>query len=84
MKILCLYNDLMNLYGESGNIKAIKYHLDKLNIKHQIDYLSIDDKIKFKDYDLVIIGSGKEKNREICLKHLEKYKNEIKDEIENN
>ena len=23
MKILCLYNDLMNLYGESGNIKAI-------------------------------------------------------------
>ena len=74
----------MNLYGDTGNIKVLKYHFDNLNIKYNIDYLSIDDEICFKNYDLILIGSGTENNRNICLKHLIKYKNEIKDSLENN
>lgn len=77
LNILCLYQDLMNLYGENGNIKVLKYHLDELGIKTKIDYLSIDDKIDFSKYDLVMIGSGTEENRFICLKHLMKYKKDI-------
>lgn len=77
LNILCLYQDLMNLYGENGNIKVLKYHLDSLGIKTKIDYLSIDDKIDFSKYDLVMIGSGTEENRFICLKHLIKYKKDI-------
>ena len=84
INILCLYNDIMNLYGDNGNIKVIKYHLDELKIKYKIDYLTIDDEIDFSKYDLVTIGSGTEQNRLICLNHLLKYKKEIKKEIENN
>lgn len=84
INILCLYYDLMNLYGDTGNIKVLKYHLDKLKVKYSIDYLSIDDKIDFSKYDLVLIGSGIEKNRFICLEHLIKYKKDIKKMIDSN
>lgn len=84
INILCLYHDIMNLYGDTGNIKVLKYHLEEQNITPNIDYLSIDDKIDFKKYDLVLIGAGTETNREICLNHLIKYKKDIKQEIENN
>lgn len=84
INILCLYYDLMNLYGDNGNIKVLKHHLDDLKIKYNIDYLSIDDKLDFSKYDLVLIGSSTEENRFICLNHLKKYKNDIKKAIDNN
>lgn len=84
INILCLYYDLMNLYGDTGNIKVIKYHLDKLNIDYNIDFKSIDDKIDFDKYDLTLIGASNENNRNICLEHLLKYKKDIEKYIENN
>ncbi len=84
LNILCLYYDFMNLYGDTGNIKVLKHHLDFLGIDYNIDYLSLDDDLSFKNYDLVLIGSGTEENRDICLKHLLKYKKDIKESIANN
>ena len=59
VNILCLYYDIMNLYGDTGNVKVLKYHLDEQGIDYNIDYKSIDDKLIFKNYDLVMIGAGK-------------------------
>ena len=84
ISILCLYYDLMNLYGDTGNIRVLKYHLDKLEIEYSIDYLSIDDKLDFTKYDLVMIGASTEENRDICLKHLLKYKKDIDKAINSN
>jgi hypothetical protein len=72
----------MNLYGESGNIKAIKTQLENQGIKVKIHFLSIDDKLDFSKYDFVYIGSGTEENQKLALKHLIKYKNDIKNYIE--
>ena len=84
MKIAYLYYDFLNLYGESGNIKIISNILKYNKIKHEILYLSLDDKLEFDRYDLVYIGSGTEDNLLIALKHLSKYKNDIKKYIEDN
>lgn len=84
MKIAYLYYDFLNLYGESGNIKIISNILKYNKIKHEILYLSLDDKLEFDKYDLVYIGSGTEDNLLIALKHLDKYKDEIKKYIEDN
>ena len=84
MKIAYLYYDFLNLYGESGNIKIISNILKYNKIKHEILYLSLDDKLEFDKYDLVYIGSGTEDNLLIALKHLSKYKNDIKKYIEDN
>ena len=77
IKIAHLYYDLMNLYGESGNIKVLDYYLRSQGIKVTIDKLSIDDKIDFTKYDLFYIGSGTENNQKIVLNDLFKYKKDI-------
>ena len=77
MKIAYLYYDFLNLYGESGNIKAITKVLTDNKIKHEVLYLSLDDELHFEDYDLVYIASGTESNQKIALKHLSKYKKDI-------
>ena len=84
MRIAYLYYDFLNLYGESGNIKIISNILKYNKIKHDILYLSLDDELEFDKYDLVYIGSGTEDNLLIALKHLSKYKNDIKKYIEDN
>ncbi len=82
IKVAHLYYDLMNLYGESGNVKALKMQLEGQGIKTAIKFLTIDDDLNFKDYDIVYIGSGTENNQKIVLNHLLKYKKDIEDAIE--
>lgn len=77
-----LYHDLLNLYGESGNIKALKNYFEVQNIKVNIKYLTISDKLDLNNLDIIYIGSGTENNQKIVLNHLLKYKKEIKEFIE--
>ena len=62
-----LYYDLMNLYGEIGNIKVLTYHLKNQGIKVNIKNLSIDDDINFDELDLIYIGSGTNNNQLLVL-----------------
>lgn len=82
IKIAHLYYDLMNLYGDNGNIKAIKYQLENQGIKVGIDFLTIGDTIDFNNYDMIYIGPGTYNNQQLVLKDILKYKKEIKNFIE--
>lgn len=86
MKIVIayLYYDLLNLYGESGNLKSLKLHLESQGIEPIINFLTIDDELDFNKYDLVIMSAGTEHNQKIALRHLLKYQKELKNAIENN
>lgn len=82
IKIAHLYYDLMNLYGESGNVKALKYQLEKQSIKVSVKFLTLDDELDFDSYDVIYIGSGTENNQKIVLNDLLKYKKDIEKAIE--
>lgn len=82
IKIAHLYYDLMNLYGDNGNIKALKHQLENQGIKVKISFLTIGEQIDFDNYDLFYIGPGTENNQSLILKDLLKYKKEIKKVIE--
>ena len=77
IKIAHLYYDLMNLYGENGNIKCLEKYLTKQNIKVEVSYLTKDDKINFNNYDVFYIGSGNNDSFKIALEDLKKYKDKI-------
>lgn len=83
MKILHLYYDLMNLYGESGNVKVLKQQLEYQNIKCSITFLTIDDELNLNEFDIIYIGAGTEENQALVLKHLLKYKDQVKEAYEN-
>ena len=84
IRVAHLYYDLMNLYGEIGNLKVIEYQLKKQKINVIIDRLSLDDKIEFEKYDLIYMGSGTKKSTLLVLEDLKKYKQQVKEYIENN
>ena len=79
-----LYYDLMNLYGEIGNIEALEYLLKNQGIKVVIDKLSVNDNIDFNKYDLLYIGCGTLSNELIVLNDILRYKKELKNYINNN
>lgn len=83
IKIAHLYYDLMNLYGESGNIRAIKRFIERQNIDVEIHFLTIQDKIDFKKYDFYYIGAGSEETQKLVLKDIMQYKEEIAKAVEN-
>ena len=76
-----LYYDLLNLYGENGNIKALKNALEKNNDVY-IHFLTIGDDFNINDYDFIYIGMGTEENMHIALKDFIKYKDDLKKYIE--
>ena len=72
-KIAHLYYDLLNMYGENGNIMALVKKLEEQNVKVSVDFLSLDNDIDFNNYDLFYFGSGTKENISLASKHLEKY-----------
>lgn len=83
MKILHLYHDIMNLYGEYGNVLALSRIFEKSGEVCQIDRLSFNDDAVLSDYDFVYIGSGTEKNQKLVLSDFVKYKAQLKTAIDN-
>lgn len=82
IKILHLYYDLMNLYGEYANLKILEKHLNDQGFEVIIEKKTIKEEIQFENYDLVYIGAGTEKNEAIILNDLIKYKEDIKNYID--
>lgn len=81
IKIAHLYYDLMNLYGENGNIRALKRFTERQDINAEIHFLTIGDKIDFSKYDAFYMGMGTEKSEFLVLEDIIKYKDDIKEAI---
>lgn len=82
MKILHLYHDIMNLYGEYANVAALERLLEQNNMPCEVQQLSVGDDLHFMDFDFIYVGSGTESNQKYILEHLRSYKEELKAYIE--
>ena len=82
LKILYLYPDILELYGDYGNIQVLRYRLEQRGFKAIIDTYSIgDEKPDFSNYDLVFAGGGADQEQSILSTDLIKYKNDIQKAI---
>ncbi|MBR0385337.1 MAG: hypothetical protein IJI05_02160 [Erysipelotrichaceae bacterium] len=77
IRILHLYHDLLDLYGDSGNLMAITAKLDRIGIKWKTDKLSLYDTIDFMKYDLVYIGVGKDSSLNIASEDFLKRRDSV-------
>ena len=84
MKILYLYYDLMNLYGENGNIRVLKRHLEDQGQEVTVDRKTVGDDIDFSQYGFIYAGSGTERNQKKAMEHLVRYKDEFIKAVEGN
>lgn len=83
MRIIHLFADLCNLYGDYGNVCALKRMLENKGQNVEVEYQSIDDEIDVSGADLVFIGSATERNQKVALEYLQGYKDNIKAALDN-
>ena len=68
---LChLYPDILNLYGDRGNIITMKRRLEGRGIKVNIDECSIGQPLNADKYDIFFIGGGQDFEQEVLLRDL--------------
>ena len=83
VNILHLYPDLLNLYGDKGNIEALRKRLIWRNIDADVKCVtSADENIDFESADIIYLGGGSDREQEIVLEKLSKYKKELKSFVE--
>ena len=84
IKILHLYYDLLNLYGENANSKILIKALEQQNQKVYIDFKSLEDDIKINDYDVIYVGSGSYENLTIAKNNIKRIEKDLKKYIDEN
>ena len=79
-----LYPDLMNIYGDTGNIFALKKRAEWRGIEVEIRNISIGGEIKPGEVDIFFFGGGQDQSQELVAKDLvESSKGKIiKQEVE--
>ncbi|MCX7947496.1 MAG: glutamine amidotransferase [candidate division WOR-3 bacterium] len=81
MRILHLYYDLMNTYGDRGNVIVLYEVAEKMNLNPQIIRYTVGDKIPPRS-DFIFIGGGEDWQQEIIYRDFMNLKNYILEHIE--
>ena len=83
IKIAHLYPDMLNLYGDRGNIIALTKRMELRGISTQVDKITMGKSFNADDYDILFIGGGQDFEQDVLLEDLKKGKDkEIKRAIE--
>ncbi|HEY9062423.1 MAG TPA: glutamine amidotransferase [Pseudobacteroides sp.] len=84
LNICHLYPDLLNLYGDRGNIIALKRRSEWRGIKITISNVTLGDSFIPENYDIIFLGGGQDYEQTIIQDDLLKQKgSEIKNAIMN-
>lgn len=83
MKICHLYPDVLNLYGDRGNVLCMLRRLNWRGIEARVTQLPIGERASLGDFDLVFIGGGQDFEQQVLLEDLHRGKDrEIRAAIE--
>lgn len=78
LKICWLYHDVMDLYGDRGNIQTLKKRCDRRKIDVTIDTCGIGEEIDLTGYDLLFMGGGADNEQTLLYEDLLSRKEQIK------
>ena len=70
LNICHLYPDLLNVYGDVGNILILKHRAENRGIKVNVINVSINDEFNADDYDIVFFGGGQDYEQSIVSNDL--------------
>ncbi len=86
MKIVIghLFPDLLNLYGDRGNIQCMVQRLKWRGIDAQVKTFSIEEEINFNELDIVLLGGGSDREQMLVCNRLKEIKDQFKNYVEEN
>lgn len=84
LNVCHLYGNLMNTYGDIGNLLVMDYYCKKANIKINYDLISLHDTFDPNKYDFVLFGGGQDFEQSVIAKDLQDKKDALTQYIQNN
>lgn len=82
LRVCHLYPDLLNLYGDRGNIIAFVQRCRWRNIPVSVKTVNLGEPVSFKDFDFVFLGGGSDRVQNIVASDLLKRRDELASAIE--
>ncbi len=84
INILHLYPDLLNLYGDKGNIECLRKRLEWRDIEADVRVCTANEgELDVENADIIFLGGGADREIEAVAKRLMPKKQEFKDYVEN-
>lgn len=77
-----LYPEYMNIYGDTGNIRALQFRANLRGIKVSIKSVSKSSEIHPKESDILFFGGGQDEQQGFVARDIQKYKDEIREQVE--
>ena len=65
-----LYPDLLNLYGDRGNIQCMMKRLQWRGIEAETIEFEIQDEVDFSELDIVLLGGGSDREQMLVCERL--------------
>ncbi|MCD6420743.1 MAG: hypothetical protein J7L41_08570, partial [Synergistetes bacterium] len=84
LNITYLYYDILNLYGDRGNIIILKERARKRGIEVKINYVTVENNLIVKDTDILFMGGGEDRSQEAVEKDIRKKSEAIREIAESN
>lgn len=83
INILHMFPDLLNLYGDKGNIECLRKRLMWRGIDVKVINCTFEEQfLDFDKVDIIFLGGGSDREQKIVCSALLKYKRELKEYVE--
>lgn len=79
-----LYPDLLNLYGDRGNIACLMQRCKWRGIEAETIEFELKDEIDFAKLDIVLLGGGSDREQMIVCQKLKEIQKDFKAYVEDN
>lgn len=84
LRICHLYGNLMNTYGDNGNLLMLQYRAKKLGYEVETTLISLEEDFNAEDFDIVMFGGGQDFEQTVVAKDLQNKKEALIQYIEDN
>ena len=72
LKICHLYPDILNLYGDLGNVLCLRRRLEWRGIESSVTRVPLGSSLRLSDYDMLFIGGGQDFEHELLAAELKR------------
>ena len=84
LRICHLYGNLMNTYGDNGNLLMLQHRAKKLGYEVETTLISLEEDFNPDDFDIVMFGGGQDYEQTVIAKDLQNKKDALIQYIEDN
>lgn len=82
LRIAHLYPDLLNLYGDRGNIQCLKMRCLWRGIDASVTEYRLEDHVDFSSADIVLLGGGSDREQQIVCTRLQDLREDFRAYVE--